>query len=166
MARVDRRDSKDSTTTRDKGQGHTPTTKKPHCRDYDEKDFCLRGNLCKFDHGTDAMVPEDAGRCVTYTPDQPYVTRMPALGMTVPPPGYAPGPITVPPPGYAPPQYGKRPYEGGMHGAPEAKRFDYHRLKGSRPGGAQGGSMLAIGNLAPEFNMITHLNGISLDLAT
>ena len=32
--------------------GYTPTAKKPRCRDYDEKGFCLRGDLCKFDHGT------------------------------------------------------------------------------------------------------------------
>ena len=35
-------------------------------RDYDEKGFCLRGDLCKFDHGTDAVVLEDAGRCWSY----------------------------------------------------------------------------------------------------
>ena len=28
------------------------------CRDYDEKGFCLKGDLCKFDHGTDAVVLE------------------------------------------------------------------------------------------------------------
>ena len=28
------------------------------CRDYDEKGFCLRGDLCKFDHGSDAVVLE------------------------------------------------------------------------------------------------------------
>ena len=32
--------------------GYTPTAKKPRCRDYDEKGFCLSGDLCKFDHGT------------------------------------------------------------------------------------------------------------------
>ena len=30
----------------------------PRCRDYDEKGFCLKGDLCKFDHGTDAVVLE------------------------------------------------------------------------------------------------------------
>ena len=47
---------------RDEGAGYTPSpAKKPRCRDYDEKGFCLRGDLCKFDHGTDAVVLEDAG---------------------------------------------------------------------------------------------------------
>ena len=47
---------------RDEGAGYTPSpAKRPRCRDYDEKGFCLRGDLCKFDHGSDAVVLEDAG---------------------------------------------------------------------------------------------------------
>ena len=30
--------------------------KRPRCRDYDEKGFCLQGDQCKFDHGNDAVV--------------------------------------------------------------------------------------------------------------
>uniref|UniRef100_A0A0A9Y5W8 RNA-binding protein 26 n=1 Tax=Lygus hesperus TaxID=30085 RepID=A0A0A9Y5W8_LYGHE len=29
------------------------------CRDFDEKGFCIRGDLCLFDHGTDPVVLED-----------------------------------------------------------------------------------------------------------
>ena len=32
--------------------------KRPRCRDYDEKGFCMRGDQCKFDHGSDAVVLE------------------------------------------------------------------------------------------------------------
>ena len=70
----ERNNSRDSTPTRDEGAtGYTPTAKKPRytieevltenllfiqspfpnrCRDYDEKGFCLKGDHCKFDHGT------------------------------------------------------------------------------------------------------------------
>jgi len=168
--RLPARDSRDSTPTRDEGAGYTPSpAKKPRCRDYDEKGFCLRGDLCKFDHGTDAVVLEDAGGKVSgYQPSpalpDPYIP-MPAQ-MTVPPPGYAP--VTVPPPGYLP-QYGKRPHDGGIL-EPAAKRFDFQRLGGGRgrgrgrgrggyQGGRGGGSVLAVRNIPPEFNTITHLNG-------
>merc|ERR550519_1988290 len=161
--RLPARDSRDSTPTRDEGAGYTPSpAKKPRCRDYDEKGFCLRGDLCKFDHGTDAVVLEDAGGKVSgYQPSpalpDPYIP-MPAQ-MTVPPPGYAP--VTVPPPGYLP-QYGKRPHDGGIL-EPAAKRFDFQRLGGGRGrgrgrgrGGYQGGrggggSVLAVRNIPPEF---------------
>ena len=54
---------------RDEGAGYTPSpAKRPRCRDYDEKGFCLRGDLCKFDHGSDAVVLEDAGGKVGSTP--------------------------------------------------------------------------------------------------
>ncbi|ELU08203.1 hypothetical protein CAPTEDRAFT_222739 [Capitella teleta] len=32
---------------------------RPRCRDYDEKGFCMRGDLCPFDHGADPVVVED-----------------------------------------------------------------------------------------------------------
>ena len=53
---------------------------------------------------------------------------------------------------------------------PAAKRFDFQRLGGGRGrgrgrgrggfhGGRGGGSVLAVRNIPPEFNTITHLNG-------
>ncbi|XP_013384517.1 RNA-binding protein 26 [Lingula anatina] len=33
--------------------------RRPRCRDYDEKGFCMRGDLCPFDHGADPVVVED-----------------------------------------------------------------------------------------------------------
>lgn len=164
--------SRDSTPTRD--EGYTPSAppagKKPRCRDYDEKGFCLRGDLCKFDHGTDAVVLEDSTskQVVGYqpgpgpTPTEPYIPSLPA-GIPYPPPV-----MSVPPPGY---QYtgAKRAHEpsDGAGYEPPAKRFDYARLgrgRGRGRGGFRGGrvggasSMLAVRNIPPELNTITHLN--------
>jgi len=155
---LDRGDrSGDSTPTRDEGAtGYTPSTKKPRCRDYDEKGFCLRGDMCKFDHGTDAVVLEDSTK-VGYQPigmSEPYVPGLPS-GIPFPPPV-----LSVPPPGYN--YSGKRPFEGGYE--PPAKRFDQFRGrgrgrgwgKGSRGGG--GSTMLAVRNIPKEMNSISHLN--------
>jgi len=38
-----------------------PSSKIRRCRDYDEKGYCMRGELCPFDHGTDPVVLEDVG---------------------------------------------------------------------------------------------------------
>uniref|UniRef100_A0ACB8FK87 RNA-binding protein 26 n=1 Tax=Sphaerodactylus townsendi TaxID=933632 RepID=A0ACB8FK87_9SAUR len=38
--------------------GRPPLPKK-RCRDYDEKGFCMRGDMCPFDHGSDPVVVED-----------------------------------------------------------------------------------------------------------
>uniref|UniRef100_A0A8D3CB36 RNA binding motif protein 27 n=1 Tax=Scophthalmus maximus TaxID=52904 RepID=A0A8D3CB36_SCOMX len=32
---------------------------KQRCRDYDEKGFCVRGDLCPFDHGNDPLIVDD-----------------------------------------------------------------------------------------------------------
>ena len=53
--------------------GYTPTARddrKVRCRDYDEKGFCMKGDQCKFDHGNDALVLEDANTAgiVPYQP--------------------------------------------------------------------------------------------------
>lgn len=58
-----------------------PAVKRPRCRDYDEKGFCMRGDQCKFDHGTDAVVLDEGGAggppgavpgVVPYTPAAVY----------------------------------------------------------------------------------------------
>merc|ERR1719483_392781 len=172
--------SRDSTPTRDEGAaGYTPTAKKPRCRDYDEKGFCLRGDLCKFDHGTDAVVLEDSTskQVAGYQPgppppgvSEPYIPSLPtaAAGIPYPPPGI-PNIMSVPPPGYAPQFGAKRAHDADGTGfEPPAKRFDYARLgrgRGRGRGGFRGGrgggasSMLAVRNIPPELNTITHLNG-------
>jgi RNA-binding protein 26 len=178
LERGERRgDSRDSTPTRDEGYTPTPAVKKPRCRDYDEKGYCLRGDLCKFDHGTDAVVLDgDSNKEAlgyqpgppTQTGTEPYIPGLPTTaGIPFPPPGLPV--MTVPPPGY-PPQYGaKRAHDGDGTGGfePPAKRFDYQRLgrgRGRGRGGFRGGrggasTMLAVRNIPAELNTITHLNG-------
>ncbi|CAJ0759580.1 9315_t:CDS:2, partial [Entrophospora sp. SA101] len=36
-----------------------PTGRRQRCRDYDEKGYCMRGDLCPFDHGADRIVVDD-----------------------------------------------------------------------------------------------------------
>ena len=38
------------------------------CPDYEEKGFCMLGDQCKFDHGSDAVVLEDNNGSVPYQP--------------------------------------------------------------------------------------------------
>ncbi|XP_023337167.1 RNA-binding protein 26 isoform X2 [Eurytemora carolleeae] len=157
--------SRDSTPTRDEG-GYNPSSKRIRCRDYDEKGFCLKGDLCKFDHGTDAVVLEDSSKApLGYQPGQPvtepYIPGIGVPGIPFPPPA-----ISVPPPGYPVPGM-KRAYDGGHEPASKSSRFDYSRVggrgrgRGGRGGGRGGGgasNMLAVRNIPPEFNSITHLN--------
>ena len=150
---ADRRGSRDSTPTRDEA-GYTPVAKRPRCRDYDEKGFCLRGDLCKFDHGMDAVVLEDAAKSLTAAP---YVPSVPAV-IPFPPPA-----LPQLPPGYPPFTAAKRGHEGGLSDPP-AKRFDYSRVgrgrgRGRGRGWGRGGStVVAVRNIPPEFNTIAHLN--------
>ncbi|PIK49686.1 putative RNA-binding protein 26-like [Apostichopus japonicus] len=67
------------------------TRAKPRCRDFDEKGFCMRGELCPFDHGVDPLVVDDL--------NIPSVLRMPGDGPPARPP--LPGQPHPPPP---PPQ--------------------------------------------------------------
>ena len=154
--------SRDSTPTRDEA-GYTPTTivksKRPRCRDYDIKGFCLRGDLCHFDHGIDAVVLEDAAKAPGYQPTEPYVPGLPRAGAGIPypPPASA---IAVPPPGY-PGIGGKRSFDGMGYEPPS--KMGRGRGRGGHGGrggrGGQGANMLAVRNIPAAFNTITHLNG-------
>ncbi|KAJ8916686.1 hypothetical protein NQ315_000331 [Exocentrus adspersus] len=44
---------------------------KKRCRDFDEKGYCMRGEMCPFDHGIDPVVLEDAAlsRVLSYNPN-------------------------------------------------------------------------------------------------
>uniref|UniRef100_A0A8C2D6Z9 RNA binding motif protein 26 n=1 Tax=Cyprinus carpio TaxID=7962 RepID=A0A8C2D6Z9_CYPCA len=79
------------------------------CRDYDEKGFCMRGDMCPFDHGSDPVVVEDVN-LPSMLPFQPP----PLPGVDGPPPPGLPPPHSlltppvnlrppVPPPGTMPP---------------------------------------------------------------
>ncbi|XP_066593102.1 RNA-binding protein 26 isoform X2 [Prorops nasuta] len=62
-----------------------PFQPKRRCRDFDEKGFCMRGDLCPYDHGADPVVLEDValsrvlnfGPHSTQTPGTVPVTAVP-----------------------------------------------------------------------------------------
>lgn len=150
--------SRDSTPTRDETAGYTPTPKRPRCRDYDEKGFCLRGDLCRYDHGNDAVVLEDAAKALhapAYQPTDPYVPGVSLGGIPYPPP----------PPVGAALGYGKRPHDS--FGREPPAKFGRGRGRGGRGGRGRGGGggvagakccMLAVRNIPATLNTITHLN--------
>ncbi|KAG9338010.1 hypothetical protein JZ751_027259 [Albula glossodonta] len=89
--------------------GRGPPQRK-RCRDYDEKGFCMRGDMCPFDHGSDPVVVEDVN-LPSILPFQgqplPVVDAPPPPGLPPPPPLMTPPPVNlrppVPPPGTLPP---------------------------------------------------------------
>nr|XP_055036093.1 RNA-binding protein 27 isoform X2 [Misgurnus anguillicaudatus] len=75
---------------------------KHRCRDYDEKGFCIRGDLCPFDHGNDPLIVDDVTLPTMIPfPPPPGLPRMPMPPMTEPPPGMPMPPM--PPHGQPPP---------------------------------------------------------------
>ncbi|RVE74366.1 hypothetical protein OJAV_G00021410 [Oryzias javanicus] len=86
-----------------------PAQPRKRCRDYDEKGFCMRGDMCPFDHGSDPVVVEDVNlpsMLPFQPPPIPVVDQPPPPGPP-PPPLITPPPINlrppVPPPGTLPP---------------------------------------------------------------
>ncbi|KAG7269924.1 hypothetical protein CRUP_032081, partial [Coryphaenoides rupestris] len=83
---------------------------KQRCRDYDEKGFCVRGDLCPFDHGNDPLVVDD----VTLPgmipfPPPPVIPPLPPAGIPMPPIiSEPPHPLRMP----AMPHYGQPPPPG------------------------------------------------------
>ncbi|XP_048398976.1 RNA-binding protein 27 isoform X1 [Stegostoma tigrinum] len=86
---------------------------KRRCRDYDEKGFCMRGDLCLFDHGNDPLIVEDV-TLPGMIPFPPPPPGLPPPGHQLPPPGHhLPPPLAglppnlrlppLPPPGQPPP---------------------------------------------------------------
>ncbi|XP_030649423.1 RNA-binding protein 27 [Chanos chanos] len=84
---------------------------KHRCRDYDEKGFCVRGDLCPFDHGNDPLIVDDVTLpAMIPFPPPPGMppARMPMPPMTEPPPN-----LRMPPPPHAqPPPPGIYPMPG------------------------------------------------------
>lgn len=60
-----------------------PLLPKQRCRDYDEMGFCVRGDLCQFDHGNDPLVVDDVA--------------LPSIIPFPPPPGLPPPGMLLPP---------------------------------------------------------------------
>ncbi|XP_061671093.1 RNA-binding protein 26 isoform X2 [Syngnathoides biaculeatus] len=103
-------------------RGPLPQPRK-RCRDYDEKGFCMRGDMCPFDHGSDPVVVEDVGlpNMLPFQPPPiPGVDGPPPPGLP-PPPLLNPPPVNlgppVPPPGTLPPSL------------PPVAGHDVHNLK-------------------------------------
>uniref|UniRef100_A0A7N9APE4 RNA binding motif protein 26 n=1 Tax=Mastacembelus armatus TaxID=205130 RepID=A0A7N9APE4_9TELE len=87
-----------------------PHPQRKRCRDYDEKGFCMRGDMCPFDHGNDPVVVEDVNlpsMLPFQPPPIPGVEPPPPPGLPPPPPLMNPPPVNlrppVPPPGALPP---------------------------------------------------------------
>ncbi|XP_051959991.1 RNA-binding protein 27-like isoform X2 [Xyrauchen texanus] len=79
---------------------------KHRCRDYDEKGFCIRGDLCPFDHGNDPLIVDDVTLPTMIPfPPPPSLPRMPMPPMP---------PMTEPPPRMRmpPPPHGQPPPPG------------------------------------------------------
>ncbi|KAM4544545.1 RNA-binding protein 27 isoform 2-T2 [Odontesthes bonariensis] len=79
---------------------------KQRCRDYDEKGFCVRGDLCPFDHGNDPLIVDDVSlpNIIPFPP--PPV--MPPAGLPMPPITEPPPPLRMP----SMPPYGQPPPPG------------------------------------------------------
>ncbi|XP_026051406.1 RNA-binding protein 27-like isoform X1 [Carassius auratus] len=86
------------------------STLKHRCRDYDEKGFCIRGDLCPFDHGNDPLIVDDVTLpSMIPFPPPPGLPRMPMPPMTEPPPRM---PMPLRPPHGQPPPPGIYPMPG------------------------------------------------------
>ncbi|KAI8638028.1 hypothetical protein BD408DRAFT_423561 [Parasitella parasitica] len=56
---------------------------KPQCRDYNEKGFCMRGDMCPFDHGVDRIIVDEGANGPF--PGGPFPSNgMPPMGPGVP----------------------------------------------------------------------------------
>ncbi|XP_028332619.1 RNA-binding protein 26 isoform X2 [Gouania willdenowi] len=87
-----------------------PPPQRKRCRDYDEKGFCMRGDMCPFDHGSDPVIVEDVNlpNILPFQPPPiPGVEPPPPPGLPPPPPLMTPPPVNlrppVPPPCVLPP---------------------------------------------------------------
>ncbi|XP_025086750.1 RNA-binding protein 26-like [Pomacea canaliculata] len=76
------------------------------CQNFDEKGFCMLGDLCPYDHGMDPVVVEDIGipNVLPFPPVPPGHPLPPppvSVAINVPPPrlGYLPPRMHLPPPG-------------------------------------------------------------------
>ncbi|XP_030293602.1 RNA-binding protein 27 isoform X2 [Sparus aurata] len=86
--------------------GNKGPSLKQRCRDYDEKGFCVRGDLCPFDHGNDPLIVDDVNLPSMIPFPPPPV--MPPAGLPMPPITEPPPPLRMP----AMPPYGQPPPPG------------------------------------------------------
>ncbi|XP_061618641.1 RNA-binding protein 26 isoform X3 [Phyllopteryx taeniolatus] len=106
----DRDRERDRERDRDRARSGSPSHSRTHSRSRSrEKGFCMRGDMCPFDHGSDPVVVEDVGlpNMLPFQPPPiPGVDGPPPPGLP-PPPLLNPPPVNlgppVPPPGSLPP---------------------------------------------------------------
>ncbi|XP_071057172.1 zinc finger protein swm [Onthophagus taurus] len=102
--------------------------RKRRCRDYDEKGYCMRGEMCPFDHGVDPVVLEDStlsSVLTTYAPNGAPVPVDVAPGGLLPP---------VMPPSH-PMMHGMPPRGGHLPSEynPQAPQIFHRGFRGPRP---------------------------------
>lgn len=62
------------------GSGMNRGQNKPQCRDYNEKGFCMRGDMCPFDHGMDRIIVDESANGSPF-PGGPFPNNgMPPMG--------------------------------------------------------------------------------------
>ncbi|XP_012549767.2 RNA-binding protein 26 isoform X1 [Bombyx mori] len=140
---------------------------KRRCRDFDEKGYCMRGDLCSWDHGADPLVLEDAALSRVMLPAHvpEYNPLAPDIWCGGAFPGYPPPHpprelIPIPRVRHeAPPMAGMLPPRP-RHPAPNKKPFDYNRLGPARPPlpANAANCSLEVKKVPRGLNDITHLN--------
>uniref|UniRef100_A0A3P8XAF7 RNA binding motif protein 26 n=1 Tax=Esox lucius TaxID=8010 RepID=A0A3P8XAF7_ESOLU len=116
------------------------------CRDYDEKGFCMRGDMCPFDHGSDPVVVEDVNLPNMFQGPPPPLPPLQASGMDAPPnsitssvptivtTGIRPSIPQAPPPLFSPDQYESEVYNPEAPSLTNTIRPLYrHRANAQRP---------------------------------
>ncbi|XP_026331398.1 zinc finger protein swm-like, partial [Hyposmocoma kahamanoa] len=160
---------------------HNDSYNKRRCRDFDEKGYCMRGDLCQWDHGTDPVVLEDDAltRVLTIPPPVPeYNPLAPDIwcGPAPFPPFAHPHPHPHHPHQPHPPRelipiprvrHDVPPAGGPLmalpprHPPPPKKNFDYNRLGAARPPPlppSAANCSLEVKKVPRGLNDITHLN--------
>jgi len=130
----------------------TPDSRpKFRCRDYDEKGYCMRGDLCPYDHGADPVVLEEVELSSMLKFNRPP-PGAPPVG---PPPHMRGPPPSLPPPGepYNPDAPGiswpPPPYAAGSSGGPPG-------MSGMRPLGPPGNGGAGY-NAPPPFGHLSRM---------
>ncbi|KAI9315620.1 hypothetical protein BX666DRAFT_2028518 [Dichotomocladium elegans] len=155
-------------------RGDTGRSERPLCRDYNEKGFCMRGDMCPYDHGADRIVVDDGSFSSPFPPiaQQPP----PFFGMPNTFDAYDPERATLMAPGPNINSFGiempgiMAPAEGmpnRMFSTPRGRGRGAGRGRGGRGGlGGPGGGFhqsrqnttLVVENIPPEFCDISKVN--------
>ncbi|CAL1271983.1 unnamed protein product [Larinioides sclopetarius] len=100
------------------------------CQDYDERGYCLRGDLCVYDHGTDPILVEDVSSVLNFgvVSQDRYEDSTGTKSPKQPPPPSSPPPLPPPPPPLPPlppPGYVPEPYNPEAPGMNVVPRVNY-----------------------------------------